>query len=146
MQKADDPPDQEPPGTTSSIEHPYAKPRTGRKATASVRRELSDKDMSNPAVSKLLMDEVERLENQVNELSNVQTRFYAADKRAAIFEQKLNVSISQDIIFAVCTTLSGAALGYAPSVWSKADATGYFVLGTGFVLLICAIIAKAVKS
>ena len=121
-------------------------PRTGRKATASLRRELSDKDMTNAAVSKLLLDDVERLENQVNELGNVQTQFHATDKRAAILEQKLNVSRSQEIVFAVCTTLSGAALGFAPSVWSETNATGPIVLSAGVVLLICALIAKVVKS
>jgi hypothetical protein len=146
MQKSSDPPDQEPPGTPSAVEPPQAKPRSGRRATASLRRELSDKDMTNAAVAKLLLDDVERLEHQVNELGTVQTLFHAADKRAAILEQKLNVSRSQEIVFAVCTTLSGAALGFAPSVWSESNATGPIVLSAGVVLLICALIAKAVKS
>ena len=128
------------------MEPPQAKPRTGRKAIASIRRELSDKDMTNPAVAKLLLDDVERLEQQVNELGNVQVQFHTADKRAAVLEQKLNVSRSQEIVFAVCTTLAGAALGFAPSVWSEANATGPIVLSAGVVLLICAFIAKAVKA
>ncbi len=146
IHKSSDPPDQEPPGITSAVEPPQAKPRSGRRATASLRRELNDKDMTNAAVAKLLLDDVERLEHQVNELGTVQTLFHAADKRAAILEQKLNVSISQEIVFAICTTLSGAALGFAPSVWSESNATGPFVLSAGVVLLICALIAKAKKS
>ena len=146
MQKSSDPPDQEPPCATSAVEAPQTKPRTGRKSTASLRRELSDKDMTNAAVAKLLLDDVERLEQQINELGNVQGRYHEADKRAAVLEQKLNVSRSQEIVFAVCTTLAGAALGFAPSAWSETNATGPIVLSAGVVLLICALIAKAVKS
>jgi hypothetical protein len=146
MQKSSTPPDQEPPGVTSAVEPPQIKPRSGRKATASLRRELSDKDMTNPAVAKLLLDDVERLEKQVNELYNVQAQYNDADKRAAVLEQKLNASRSQEIVFASCTTLAGTALGFAPSVWSEHNATGPIALSAAVILLITAFFARAVKA
>lgn len=146
MQSLSDPPDQEPPGAASAGEPPQAKPRTGRRATSTIRRELSDKDMTNPAVAKLLLDDVERLEQRVDDLTSVQAQFHAADKSAAVLEHKLNASKSEEIVFGVCTTLAGAALGFAPSVWSQANATGPLILAAGVILLICAVIAKAVKA
>ncbi len=146
MNQANELPDQEPPGLPGTAEPPPVKAKTGRKAVASIRRELNDKDMTHPAVAKLLLDDVERLEEDNAELAGYRTRFHEADKKAAVFEQKLNVSRSQEIVFGICTTLGGAALGFAPSVWSEASSTGPIVLAAGVILIICGVIAKAVKA
>lgn len=141
-----EPVDQEPPGIPSIAEPPHAKAKTGRKALASLRRELNDKDMTHPAVSKLLLDDVERLELENAHLAGYRSRFHEADKSSAVLDQKLRVSQSQEIVFGICTTLGGAALGFAPSVWIASNSTGPIILIAGAVLIICGGIAKAVKA
>lgn len=139
-------PDQEPPSAPAGIEPPRAKPKSSRKSTASVRRELTDRDLGNPAVARLLMDDVERLEQEVAQLPELRVSFHEADKRAAVLDQRLKVNTSQEIVFAVCTTLAGAAFGYAPSVWKDPNAFGPMSVAVGVVLLVCAFVAKAVKA
>lgn len=146
MNKPSELPDQEPPSAPSGVEPPKVKPKSGRKSTASLRRELTDRDLSNPAVARLLMDDVERLEQEVAQLPELRTSFHEADKRAAVLDQRLKVNTSQEIVFGVCTTLAGAAFGYAPSVWKDDSAFGPMSVAVGIVLLVCAFFAKAVKA
>lgn len=146
MMKETELPDQEPTGVPSVAEPPPAKSKVGRKSVASIRRELNDKDMTHPAVAKLLLDDVERLEQDNTDLSSYRGKYHEADKRAAVLDQKLRASTSQEIVFGTCSTLGGAALGYAPAVWNASTSTGQIVLAAGIVLIICGIVAKAVKA
>ena len=139
------PEDQEPPGPGPM---PGAEPTKGkarRRALASLRRELSDKELLSPAVQKLLLDEIDRLEEDNTELGGYRSRFHEADKKAAVLQQKQTISIAQEIISLSCITVGGAALGYAPSVWSS-QPTGGIALAFGVVLVMGGIIAKASKS
>lgn len=92
-----------------------------------------------------MLDEIDRLEDDNTELTGYRSRFYEADKKAAIFEQKHTVSIAHEIISVSCITVGGAALGYAPAVWAT-QPTGAIALVFGTVLVLGGIIAKAVKS
>jgi hypothetical protein len=122
-----------------------AKGKSRRKALTSLRRELSDKELLSPAVQKLLLDEIDRLEEENTELAGYRSRFYDADKKAAVLNQKQNINGAHEIISLACITIGGAALGYAPSVWSS-QPTGAISLIFGLVLVVAGILAKAIKS
>ena len=139
-------PDQEPINAPTGAEPPKPKSKLSRKSTASVRRELTDRDLANPAVARLFMDDVERLEQEVAELPLLRVSFHNADKRAAVLDQRLNQNTSQEIVFGVCTMLAGVAFGYAPSVWKDPSAFGPMALAVGIILLVCAFVAKAVRA
>jgi hypothetical protein len=116
----------------------------GRRAFTNVRRELSDEELSSPAVQRMLIDDIERIEKEKNELSEYQVKFHEADKKSAILEEKVKSSVSQEVIFSVCLTVGSAALGYAPSVWST-QPTGWISIVFGVVLIIGGIASKVVK-
>jgi phosphotransacetylase len=116
----------------------------GRRAFINVRRELSDDELLSPAVQRMLIDDIERLEKEKFELSEYCEKFYEADKRSAILEEKVKSSVSQEVIFSVCLTVGSAALGYAPSVWAS-QPTGYISIVFGVVLIIGGIASKVVK-
>lgn len=139
-----EPPDQEPPGAPAVPEPQPTKSKSQRKAFSSLRRELTDKELSSPAVQRLLLDEIDRLEEDNTELAGYRGRFYEADKKAAILEQRNSIRVAQEIVSLSCITIGGAALGYAPSVWGS-QPSGFIALGFGVVLVICGIVAKAVK-
>jgi hypothetical protein len=140
-----EPPDQEPPGPPPVPGPEPAKSKSRRKALSTLRRELSDQELLSPAVQKLLLDEIDRLEEDNTELSGYRGRFHEADKRAAILEHKSRVSAAHEIISISCITIGGAAIGYAPSVWAT-QPSGYIALAFGVVLVVCGVVAKAVKS
>lgn len=139
------PEDQEPAGTGPRPGTEPTKGKARRKALSSLRRELSDKELLSPAVQKLLLDEIDRLEEENTELAGYRSQFHSADKDAAVLRQKQATSIAHEIISMSCITVGGAALGYAPSVW-VAQPTGAIALAFGVVLVFGGIVAKAVKS
>ena len=139
------PEDQEPAGSTPPTGAEPTKLKFRRKALSTLRRELSDKELLSPAVQKLLLDEIDRLEGENTELAGYRSRFHEADKQSAILAQKHRVSISQEVISMSCITVGGAALGYAPSIWSV-QPTGALSLAFGVVLVLGGIVAKVVKS
>lgn len=139
------PEDQEPLGLSPKPGSEPTKSKVGRKALASIGRELSDKELLSPAVQKFLLDEVDRLEEDNTELAGYRSRFHDADKKVAVLQQKQTTSIAHEIISLSCITVGGAALGYAPSIWSS-QPTGFIALAFGVVLVFGGIVAKAVKS
>ena len=141
----DAPEDQEPQPSSSQPAPEPAKSRSSRRALSSLRRELSDKELLSPAVQKLLLDEIDRLEGEHAELSGFRGRFHEADKRAAVLEQKNSINTGQEIVSITCITIGGALIGYAPSVWASPP-TGAVVLISGAVLIVLGVVAKVVRA
>lgn len=54
----------------------------GRRAFTNVRRELSDEELSSPAVQRMLIDDIERLEKENFDLLEYQEKFHEADKKS----------------------------------------------------------------
>jgi len=134
-------PDLEPEDTGEGLTVPSGK---GRRAFSRLRRELSDEELASPAVQRMLIDDIERLEKENDEAIQYRDRYHQADKKAAILEEKLKASVAQEVIFGVCLTVGSAALGYAPSVWS-AQPSGWISIAFGLVLIVGGIASKVVK-
>lgn len=117
----------------------------GRKAFSKLRRELSDEELSSPAVQRLLIDDIERLEKENGKLIDYQDLFHEADKTSAILKEKLKTNIAQDIIFGVCLTIGAAIIGLAPSLWAPDKPHSSIAIATGIILIIGGIASKVVK-
>ena len=115
----------------------------GKQAFQNINRELSDDDLTNPAVGKLLLNELDRLEIENDELKDYQDRFYETDKKVAVLQEKNKTNLATQIISGGCFTIGGALLGHGmsePSDW------GIMVCGAlVLIIAIAAIFAKAVK-
>lgn len=111
--------------------------RKGRQALSNVRRELSEEEISSPAVQRMLLDELDRLETEAGELREFKDRFYAADKEAAVLRERLRGSVARDAGLGV----GAAMLGFAPSLWSSQPA-GWIVVALGVALVAFALLAK----
>lgn len=120
------------------------KPKSGRRSFSKLPRELSEKELASPAVQKMLVDEIERLEAECEELSSYRPKFHDADKRAAVLDEKFKTKISIEILHVGCITVGAAALGYAPNIWTV-QPTAWMVAVFGVVLVIAGLAAKAVK-
>ena len=115
----------------------------GKQAFQNITRELSDDDLTNSAVGKFLLDEIDRLESENDELKDYQDRFYETDKKVAVLQEKNKTNLATQIISGGCFTIGGALLGhgmYEPSDW------GIMVCGAlVLIIAIAAIFAKEVK-
>ena len=94
----------------------------------------------------MLLDEIERLEEENGALKNFQSRYYEADKQSAVLEEKLKDSFSEEIIFSVCLVIGSAILGYVPTIIGSSETTtGWVGLAFAIALIICGIASKVVK-
>lgn len=116
-----------------------------RKAFRQVKRELSNEDLENPAVQRMLLDEIERLESENEELNSYRNRFHEADKKSAIFEEKNKTVIARDILFGICLTIGAAIIGFAPSL-SEIKYAVTIAIGTGALLILAGVIGRVVKK
>lgn len=115
-----------------------------RKSFAKLRRELSDEELSSPAVQRMLIDEIERLDAERVELNQFRTRFHESDKRVGVLEERFKTKIAIEIIHVGCITVGAAALGYLPSVLNQ-GATAWMIAIFGSILVVAGLVAKAVK-
>jgi hypothetical protein len=137
-----EPPDEEPepsPEPTSALAAPKA-----RQSLARVRRELSEEELASPAVQRLLIEELERLERQNVILAEYRERFHAADKEAAILKEQNKKSLAGEIVFGVALAVGAALVGYAPVLWSN-QPSGSVALGLGIFLMIGGAVSRMVQ-
>ena len=115
----------------------------GRKAFVLQPRHLTDHDVTQPAVVRMLIDENERLKHQVASLEGFRDRYFAADKRSAILEERAKRTLAGEVISEVSSTLAGACLGYATAVWPQ-QPTAMLFLVVGTVLVMIGIAARII--
>ena len=98
----------------------------GKRAFENITRELSDDDLTKPAVGKLLLNELDRLEIENDEqkkrleiendkLSNYREKFHEADKKVAVLQEKNKTHLAAEIISGGCFAIGGVLLGHGMS-------------------------------
>jgi hypothetical protein len=120
-------------------------PTGKRQAFRDIRRQLQDADMTNPAILKLLLDDLDRSEMECAVLEGYVDRFHHADKRAAVLEEKVRTNTAIEIFFAVGLGVGCAIIGLVPSFWDHTS-KGPLALVVGFVLLVGSAIGRMVKQ
>lgn len=135
----------EPASDASLLDTGQSKGRNRRKSLALAHRELNDEELASPAVQKLLLDEIDRLENENIALKSYQSDFYLTDKKLAILEQKNKQTLSFEILSLTCTTIGAACIGYSRAIWSDTPTAAIFI-SIGVALIVGGIIAKAKRS
>lgn len=117
-------------------------------------RQLNEADLETPAVQRILLGEVDKLENQNFDLVDIvkvkdkkidelRDKHHQIDRDFAVLEEKVKTSKSQEILYSFCLTSGSIIIGFSKSVWE----TGYGILFVivGFLLIIGAIISKAIR-
>ena len=105
-----------------------------RQALCELRRALSEKELSNPGVQKMLLDALERADTECENLQSYIQLYHDADKRAAILTEKLCTQTAFEIMFGVGVGLGGAIIGIAPLFWNQ-QPYGWITLIVGFLLV-----------
>jgi hypothetical protein len=118
-------------------------PKT-RKALSRLTRELTEEDLATPGVQKMLIEELERAEEENTQLKNFREKFHAADRDNAVAKQKLRGWSSMEMISTACIAVGAAALAYAPEA-GKHGQDGWVAVAFGAVLTIIGIVAKVIK-
>ena len=131
--------DQEPPGGGQQIqEQPKA---ASRRAYSNVRRELTEEEMSHPAVHRLIISDIDECEDMIAELEQYRSNFHSSDRAKAVLEERLEKKTSLEILHDVSLGVGFFFCGLAPSVWDK-QPYGTLSVAGGLLLIICGIVAK----
>lgn len=135
-------------------------PLEGRQAFRKISRELTEQDLANAAVQKLLLSEIDRLEKEKEEYKLYLgkekeehklyvERFHEVDKKVAVLEQKSRTALALDIVFGGCLAVGSLLLGLAladqPDL-ALADQPDQPFGWIGGVTFIIGIVAKAVSA
>lgn len=122
-------------------------PKRRRRSFTKLRRELNEEELSSPAVQKLLIDEIERLESENSSLSELASKYYDVDKTVAVLQEKDKQNVAMEVMSSVGLALGAVALGSGPSIWSleSSEALGWFTMGIGVVLMAASVITKFVR-
>ena len=114
------------------------------KPYSKLRRELADDDLSNPAVQKLLISEIDKLESRVCELELIETKYHETDKDKAVLEEKLRTYNSMEVLYSFCLAIGSGLLGFASMF--EVEKKGWIFIVSGSILIIGGILSKLVKK
>jgi hypothetical protein len=118
-----------------------------RKALSRLKRELSEEELGTTGVQKMLIAEVERLDDERDALVHYRDDYYETSIKLAVSSEKLKEKKAAEIIVTACSTLGGAALGYAPAVWDlQHPLTSGVAIVIGLALILVGIAAKVVRQ
>ncbi|MBU0914151.1 MAG: hypothetical protein KKF22_16585 [Gammaproteobacteria bacterium] len=110
---------------------------------AGIKRQISEEDLQSPAVQRILLGEVDKLERKVGYLEMFIDRYHISDKKAAILEEKLKSVRADEVLYGLCLTIGSAIIGLSSMVWSIGY--GGIVIVIGSVLLLGGLISKVIK-
>jgi hypothetical protein len=113
------------------------------KPYSKIRRELSDDDLGNSAVQKLILSEIDRLEIEVIKLELYKDKFHESDKQGAILSEKLKYSNSHEILYSFCLAVGSAIMSLAALF--PFNEKGWIFLVVGLLLLIGGVLSKFIK-
>jgi hypothetical protein len=106
-------------------------------------RELTDEDLRNPAVQKLLLNEIDKLEIIQAKYEDLQNNFHIVDKEKSILEEKLKVNASNEIIYSFCLAAGSAILSLA--TLSQLQGLWWIFVVVGSILIIGGILSKFIR-
>jgi len=120
-------------------------PRKTRQAYSKVRRELNEEELLNPAVHRLLVNELDRMEEEVADHRHFRDDFYKCDKECAVLRGARTQHLAVQIVKDVCFVTGGALAGIGPSLWHSPP-YGLVVVLVAFVLIICGIVCRIIEK
>ena len=111
----------------------------GRQSFRRLSRELSPEDLRDTGTQKMILDLLDRLEDENEELKEFKEKFHKRDKDVAVLRERLKKPTAQDIV--IGATLAGGSLflDYLPSLLLSTGLpshTGWIALVVGGLLVV----------
>ncbi len=117
-------------------------PASGRSVFTDLGRKLSQEDLKNPGVQKLLLHMIEESDVRCEDFKKIESQFHVADKKVCALEEKLKTSRAVEIFYTVMLTVGSVYLGAGIS--NGKDGTTEFWMG--ICLMVGAILARMIKG
>jgi len=108
-----------------------------------IARELAADDLSNSAVHKLLLNELDKLEDQVASLQSVKEDYHKLDKENAVLKEKVKKNTAFELLYTICLAVGSACIGF--SKLFNFSEQGWVLVLFGGVLILTGILTKILK-
>ncbi|HCA10031.1 hypothetical protein [Chryseobacterium sp.] len=121
---------------------------------SNIQRSITEEDLQFPAVQRILLSEVDKLEsrnlvleNQIGNCHNdyklLNEKFHTVDKEKTVLDEKLKTNKAQEVLYSFCLTSGSIIIGLSKTVWDQG--LGPIFLGLGFFLILGGLITKITK-
>jgi hypothetical protein len=107
-----------------------------------LKREITEEDLKHPAVQRILLSEIDKLEIENIELKKIRDKYYEVDKTKAVIEEKLQKVTSNEILFTFSLTIGSIIIGFAASDSNKLADYKWLFIVIGAILIIGGLISK----
>jgi hypothetical protein len=114
-------------------------PKTPR-AYSALRRELTEDEGSHPVVHRLLLNDLDRLEQEVSVLTGLRDKYHESDRDKAVLEEKLKCKKTSELLQDASLGVGFLLLGLVPSLGLQQLIL--IVTVAGAILIITAIATK----
>jgi len=122
-----------------------ADPVGPRQAFRSISRQLTEEDIKNPSVARLILSDADRLERENEELRPFRSFYHEVDKECAVLKEKIKNLTSIELFSKVTLTFGALLIGLSINLW-KFGPSGPIVLAIGCILLVAGIVKGVVKK
>jgi hypothetical protein len=112
-----------------------------KKALSRIDRALNPEEIHQSGVQKMIVQDLERIEDENKELRRFRDDYYGVAQRVAVLEAKRKHAIGWEVLSTGCIALGSVATGFASALWSS-QPTGWQVLIIGALILLSGIIAR----
>jgi hypothetical protein len=123
-------------------------PSSGRRPSfRDLRRQLTEEELGQKGVQKLLIEDFEKAETECEMLRTYVERYHEKDKEVARLTEKLKTNIALEIITGAGLAGGGAILSLASLFFAdpNGQTKGLAAVGLGFLFLIGSTVAKIVQ-
>lgn len=121
---------------------------------SNIQRSITEEDLKSPAVQRILLSEVDKLESKTYSLetslkesiltnNSLREMFHSVDKEKSILEEKLKTNKAQEVLYSFCLTSGSIIIGLAKTVWEQG--LGGIFLALGLFLIVGGLVTKIIK-
>jgi len=130
-------------GSTPVVASPTK--RSPRSFLDSARRNLSEEELKAPGAIRLLISEIERLDERTAELQLLANAYHDLRVEKAVLDEKLKVSKWHEIMSGLCLATGSAGIGISFRLLALETATGVGALIISVLLVLVGILSKVLK-
>jgi hypothetical protein len=111
----------------------------------SARRNLSEEELKAPGAIRLLIFDLERLDERCAELEPFAIRFHDLRVEKAVLEARLKTSRWHEVLSGLCLAIGSAGIGIASRLIYVDQAAGVMVIAASAILVVAGIASKVFK-
>ncbi|MCK7462459.1 hypothetical protein L8O44_00795 [Enterobacter roggenkampii] len=116
-------------------------PASKSKSYTPLKRTLSEKELLSIGSVSLMIENIERMEDEISSLKSFRDKFHETDKKEAILKEKLSAYKFAEIAYNLSISIGALLVGVAIKLWNQ-DFYGVLALGCGVALWVSGSIMK----